>query len=143
MARWNTGQLRKPPVQWTRRNFGKLLALPLGYLRGQGVATRNVPPRPRGKPSGLPFHAHFTDIAAEAGLRETVVYGSADHKPYILEAVGCGAAFIDYDNDGWLDIFLLAGTTLDQSRQGTNRLYKNNRDGTFTDVTAHAGLGRT
>src|SRR5437899_8904606 len=101
MALWKAGQLRKPPVQqWTRRNFAKLLALPLGCLRGQGVATRNVPPSPRGKLSGLPFHAHFTDIAAEAGLHETIVYGSADHKPYILEAVGCGAAFIDYDNDG-------------------------------------------
>ena len=144
MGRWNAGQLREPIVQqWTRRNFAKLLALPLGCLRGQGVATRNVSPRPRGRPSGLPFHAHFTDIAAEAGLRETVVYGSADHKPYILEAVGCGAAFLDYDNDGWLDIFLLGGSTLDQSREGTNRLYKNNRDGTFTDVTLQAGLGRT
>jgi len=137
------GKLRKPPVEWTRRNFARLLALPLGPLLGQGVATRNVAPGPRGKPSGLPFHAHFTDIAARAGLREAVVYGSADHKPYILEAVGCGAAFIDYDNDGWLDIFLLGGSTLDQSRLGTNRLYRNNRDGTFTDVTAQAGLGHT
>ena len=137
------GKLRKPPVEWTRRNFARLLALPLGPLLGQGVATRNVAPGPRGKPSGLPFHAYFTDIAARAGLREAVVYGSADHKPYILEAVGCGAAFIDYDNDGWLDIFLLGGSTLDQSRLGTNRLYRNNRDGTFTDVTAQAGLGHT
>ena len=129
-------------VQWTRRNFGKLLALPLG-LRGQGVATRSVAPAPRAKSSGLPFHAHFTDIGPQAGLRAPVVYGSTEHKPYILEVVGCGAAFIDYDNDGWLDIFLLGGTTLDRSRQGTNRLYKNNRDGTFTDVTVQAGLGRT
>src|SRR2546425_12009458 len=113
MASSNVGQPRKPALQWTRRNFAKLLALPLGCLRGQGVATRNVPPRPRGKPSGLPFHARFTDIAARAGLREAVVYGSADHKPYILEAIGCGAAFIDYDNDGWLGIFLLGGSTLD------------------------------
>lgn len=128
---------------WTRRNFAKALALPLLRLQGQGVATRSVAPAPRGKPSGLPFRAHFTDIGPDAGLHAPVVYGGTQSKPYILETVGCGAAFIDYDSDGWLDIFLLGGTTLDKSRQGTNRLYKNNRDGTFTDVTGPAGLART
>ena len=60
---------------------------------------------------------------------------------YILEVVGCGVAFIDYDNDGWLDIFVLNGTRLEGAPAGaTNRLYKNNRDGTFTDVTEKAGL---
>ena len=54
---------------------------------------------------------------------------------------GCGCAFVDYDNDGWMDIFLLRGTRLDGAPPGaTNRLYKNNRDGTFTDVTEQAGL---
>ena len=130
-------------MRWTRRNFAKLLALPVARLQGQGVATRNVAPAPRARPSGLPFHARFTDVAAQAGLRAPVIYGGGDHKPYILETVGCGAAFLDYDNDGWLDIFVLGGTTLDRSRQGTNRLYKNNRDGTFTDVTEQAGLART
>src|SRR2546430_4017214 len=53
-----------------------------------------------------------------------------------LETVGCGAAFIDYDNDGWIDIFILSGTRIEGTPSGaTNRLYKNNRDGTFTDVT--------
>jgi hypothetical protein len=101
---------------------------------------------PRGKPSGLPFHAHFTDIAERAGLREPVIYGAVEHKQYILETIGCGAAFIDYDNDGWLDIFLLSGTRLDKdsdAARATNRLYKNNRDGTFTDVTGKAGLWRS
>ena len=55
--------------------------------------------------------------------------------------MGCGCAFFDYDNDGWMDIFLLSGTRLDGDPQGaTNRLYKNNRDGTFTDVTDKSGL---
>jgi hypothetical protein len=117
----------------------------MGALRlmGQGVATRNVAPRPRGKPSGLPFDAHFTDVAAPAGLVMPTVYGGIDRKLYILETVGCGAAFFDYDNDGWLDIFLLNGTTLDRSREGSSRLYRNNRDGTFTDVTKKAGIART
>ena len=53
-------------------------------------------------------------------------------------------AFIDYDNDGWMDLFVLSGTRLEGAPPGTtNRLYKNNRDGTFTDVTTKAGLQRT
>jgi hypothetical protein len=60
-----------------------------------------------------------------------------------LETVGCGVAFLDFDNDGWLDIFVLSGTRMDEKVSGSsNRLYKNNRDGTFTDVTEKAGLIR-
>src|SRR6185369_5277602 len=97
-------------------------------------------PSPRGKPSGIPFDARFTDIAEAAGLQAPVIYGPVDHKAYVLESVGCGAAFFDYDNDGWLDIFLLNGTRIEGAAEATNRLYKNNRDGTFTDVTEKAGL---
>ena len=58
--------------------------------------------------------------------------------------MGCGAAFFDYDNDGWLDILLLTGRRFDASPEGaTIRLYRNNRDGTFADVTAKSGLGRS
>src|SRR6516162_8264465 len=120
---------------WTRRYFGGLLIAPVLGLRGQGISARNVSPTPRGKPSGLPFHAHFTDTAKTAGLHAPTVCGADDHKSYILETVGSGAAFLDYDNDGWLDIFVLSGTTLEGSSTATNRLYRNNRDGTFTDVT--------
>ena len=89
----------------------------------------------------VPFAAHFVDIAKEAGLTEPVIYGEADHKDYILETVGCGCAFFDYDNDGWLDIFVLSGSRLRGApEQTTNRLYRNNRDGTFTDITEKAGL---
>ena len=78
-----------------------------------------------------------------AGLTHPTIYGSADNPRYILETIGCGAAFFDYDNDGWLDIFILNGRTLDEVPAGaTNRLYRNNRDGTFTDVTEEAGLVR-
>ena len=99
---------------------------------------------PRGKPSGLPFCAHFTDIAAQAGLHAPVIYGPVDYKSYILETTGCGCAFIDYDNDGWMDLFVLCGTRFENPpADATNRLYHNNRDGTFTDVTEKAGLKRT
>jgi len=112
-------------------------------LLAQGVSSRAVKPQPRGKPTGIPFDACFTDVADKAGLTAPLIYGPEDHRTYILETVGCGCAFIDYDNDGWLDIFTLSGTRLDGHPPGaTNRLYKNNRDGTFTDVTAKAGLTR-
>ncbi len=109
----------------------------------QGVSQRKVKPLPRGKPSGIPFLARFTDVAAEAGLTNPVIYGGVRRKNYIYETVGCGIAFFDFDNDGWLDIFVLSGMRVDEHVPGaTNRLYKNNRDGTFTDVTAQAGLIR-
>lgn len=110
---------------------------------GQGVSSRGVKPQPRGKPSGRPFNAHFTDIAKQAGLGQPIVYGGIETKKYIIEVVGAGVAFIDYDNDGWMDLFVLSGTRLEGDPPGaSNRLYHNNRDGTFTDVTAKAGLVR-
>ncbi len=114
------------------------------HALGQGVSSRGVKPQPRGKPSGLPFHARFVDVAAQAGLHAPLIYGAPNHKTYILETVGCGCALFDYDNDGWLDVFLLSGSRLEGPPEGAiNRLYRNNRDGTFTDVTEKAGLGRT
>ena len=128
----------------TRRKCLGAMAAPLLSAWGQGIASRGVKPTPRGKPSGIPFHSRFTDIAKEAGLTAPVIYGGVDRKQYILETIGCGVAFIDYDNDGWLDIFMLSGSRLDAPPPGaTNRLYKNNRDGTFSDVTEQAGLKRT
>ncbi|HTU47802.1 MAG TPA: CRTAC1 family protein [Bryobacteraceae bacterium] len=129
----------------TRRTLlGGLLSLPLVRTFGQGVSSRGVKAQPRGKPSGLPFHACFTDIAAQANLTAPLIYGPEDHKTYILETVGCGCAFFDYDQDGWLDVFLLSGTRFEGAPPGTtNRLYHNNRDGTFSDVTEKAGLVRT
>ena len=127
----------------TRRALLGLLAAAAPAF-GQGISTRSVKPQPRGKPSGRPFLARFTDVAKEAGLTEPTIYGGIDSKGYIIEVVGCGVAFLDYDNDGWQDLFVLNGTRLEGAPAGTtNRLYKNNRDGTFTDVTSKAGLVRT
>jgi hypothetical protein len=133
----------------TRREFLAFLAAGTAVARvsnaqeSSGMASRGVKPQPRGKPSGLPFHARFTDVAASAGLRAPVIYGPPDRMDYILESMGCGVAFLDYDNDGWHDIFLLSGTRREGPVEGaSNRLYKNNRDGTFTDMTAKAGLLR-
>ncbi|MGA2133308.1 MAG: CRTAC1 family protein [Bryobacteraceae bacterium] len=128
---------------FTRRACLSLLTAPALRIFAQGISSRGVKPLPRAKPSGRPWNARFVDIAEQAGLRAPVIYGGATHKDYIIETVGCGVAFIDYDNDGWLDIFILSGTRLvDPPMDAHNRLYKNNRDGTFTDVTEHAGLKR-
>jgi hypothetical protein len=128
----------------TRRELIALaLSSAVARTFGQGVSTRGVRPQPRGKPSGRPFPARFIDVAKQAGLMHPVVYGGVGKKDYIIEVVGCGVAFLDYDNDGWLDAFVLSGTRLDGDPAGaTNRLYRNNRDGTFTDVTQKAGLVR-
>ena len=89
----------------------------------------------------------FTDVTAEAGLLHARnVSGSPDDKQFLLEEMGCGVAFFDYDNDGWLDIFLVNGSSLDpgvRDRKPTSYLFHNNRDGTFTDVTQKAGLTRS
>ena len=135
-----------------RRFFSQALGFSLASLAAgnlasvaqEGSSSRNLKPQPRGKPSGVPFDATFTDVAVPAGLTQPVIYGETDKKSVIVETVGCGAAFLDYDNDGWLDIFVLSGTRIDGPPPGTtNRLYKNNRDGTFKDVTVEAGLVRT
>lgn len=108
---------------------------------GQGVTPHKSSVSPRGKRSGLPFHARFVDVANPAGLTFPVPYGRPDRKDYILESIGCGCAFLDYDNDGWVDILILGGNDLVHPFTGiTNRLYRNNRDGTFRDVTVEAGL---
>src|SRR5215471_2569160 len=67
------------------------------------------------------------------------------HSPerYLPETMGPGCAFLDYDNDGWMDIYLVNSGTCDFYKPGNavrNALYKNNRDGTFTDVTEKAGV---
>jgi len=111
----------------------------------RGMVSQGVTPAPRGKPSGLPFHAGFVNVARAAGLHAPVIYGDEGRADYILESMGCGVAFIDYDNDGWQDIVVLTGRrrTGPTPAEATIRLYRNNRDGTFTDVTAQAGLGRS
>ncbi len=85
------------------------------------------------------------DVAQQAGLTIPNVWGGVDHKRSIIEAKGSGLAFFDYDHDGWLDIYLTNGDRLDAhwppGKAPTSHLYKNNRDGTFTDVTEKSGLG--
>jgi hypothetical protein len=90
--------------------------------------------------------AYFVDEAAKAGLTEPNTFGGVDTKKFIIETTGTGVAIFDYDNDGWPDIFVVNGTTLEPlpgRKPPTNHLYHNNHDGTFNDVTEKAGLARS
>src|SRR6266851_255952 len=118
------------------------LATPLWkWKRSALLEAATVPSPPETSP------VTFVDVAKAAGLNSPNVWGGVDHKRYIVEAKGSGLAFFDYDQDGWLDIYLTNGTRLDakwpEGKAPTSRLYKNNRDGTFTDVTEKSGLART
>jgi enediyne biosynthesis protein E4 len=88
----------------------------------------------------------FVDIAAKAGLTDIFYCGGDTTKKYIIEALGGGVALVDYDNDGFPDVFFVTGSRLEGFPVGeepTNQLYHNNRDGTFTAVTREAGLGQS
>jgi enediyne biosynthesis protein E4 len=98
--------------------------------------------------------AYFTDIAKKARLTMMNTFGGVTTKKYIIETTGTGVAIFDADNDGWPDIFIVNGTTLDEkaptakggknaAATSSNHLYHNNHDGTFTDITGKAGLVHT
>jgi len=92
------------------------------------------------------FKVSFANVAQTAGLTHKTIYGDEQKNKYLLETTGSGVAWFDYDNDGWLDLFFVNGTRLSGIAKGqepTNRLYKNNRNGTFTDVTVKSGLARS
>jgi hypothetical protein len=83
------------------------------------------------------YRPDFHNVASQAGLTDSFPNGGDKSKQYILETTGSGAAFLDYDNDGLLDIFLVSGPG------GTNRLYHNLGNGKFADVTKQMGLEHT
>ncbi len=108
-----------------------------------------VTPRRSERPSTAPSPAaagaagpRFVDVAAQAGLK-TVLYCGGPDKDHILESVGTGCAFVDYDGDGRLDVYLVNAWALDErpsrvQKKGRNALYRNRGDGTFEDVTDRA-----
>ncbi len=106
-------------------------------------------PAPKGAPSpvtGTPLGFSFVDAAKQAGLNAKTIYGGEHKNRYLLETTGCGVAFYDFDHDDWLDIFLVNGTRLEgfpKGQEPVSRLFKNNRDGTFTDITAKSGMTRS
>jgi hypothetical protein len=101
------------------------------------------PPGPKSPIEGTPLGVSFVDVVKGSGLDVETTFGGIGKNKYLLETTGCGLAFYDYDNDGWLDVFLVNGWRLEGFAKGKEphcRLFKNNRDGTFTDVTKGSGL---
>jgi hypothetical protein len=122
-----------------------LLILYINILYITGAASR---PQARTKQPGTPATSHtassisFSDVTRAAGIDFHLTCGSLE-KLYIMETMCGGVAVFDYDNDGWMDVFLVNGSTLEDLRTGKchpSKLYRNNHDGTFTDVTARSGL---
>src|ERR1700748_1573371 len=99
----------------TRRQILSLSAMALPATNSRvdaqvrAYSSQGVKPLKRGPDSGLPWNASFTNVAQAAGLHAPVIYGDEGRVDYVLESMGCGAAFIDYDNDGWMDIVILTG----------------------------------
>src|SRR5271156_1633728 len=88
----------------------------------------------------------FLNVARESGLNAKTIFGGERKNKYLLETTGCGVAFYDFDQDDWLDLFLVNGSRLEGFAKGqepVSHLFKNNRDGTFTDVTARSGMSRS
>src|SRR2546429_5514912 len=123
------------------------LTTPLWKWRSTVRLEAEVLPNPSVPNSTPTSPVQFVDVASAAALTMPKAWGGADHKKYIIEAKGSGLAFFDYDLDGWLDIYLTNGTRFNTDwpagKAPTSHLYKNNRDGTFTDVTEKSGLART
>src|SRR5579859_1410354 len=118
------------------------------WLKGMATAAAGclLRPFPAGAfPIAAPpiYSPRFVDVAREAGLTSKTVLVGHESKDFLLSTTGGGIALFDYDNDGWLDIFVVNGWGLKEFPKGgepTNHLYRNNRNGTFTDVTEKAGL---
>ncbi len=111
------------------------------------AAAQQTPNPPKEEPAhNGDLGISFLNVARESGLNAKTIFGGEHKNKYLLETTGCGVAFYDYDNDGWLDIFLVNGTRLEGFQAGsepTSHLFRNNRDGTFTDVTAKAGVAHS
>ena len=149
---------------WTRRGFVRSLsttALVLSFedvlqlaepARAQQNSRRTYDAKPKAAPKapspviGTPLGFSFLDVAKSSGLNAKTIYGGEHKNRFLLETTGCGVAFYDFDDDDWIDIFLVNGTRLEGFPKGyapISRLFKNNRDGTFTDITAGSGITRS
>ena len=122
-----------------------LLLLPILLLIALGTPAQGPTAKPPAT-AAVPGKVRFEDIASRVGLDALNVYGGDSHKEFIIETTGNGAIIFDYDHDGWPDIYLPNGSTIEgfpNTKAPIGHLYHNNQDGTFSDVTARSGLARS
>jgi len=121
-------------LKLSRAAWAPVSVLALAALSVLAAVSSQAPPAPA-------EHIHFEDITRAAGIH-FVHNNGAFGKKYLPETMGPGVAFIDYNNDGWQDLFFVNGTRWPghPGSVTTPALYRNNHDGTFTDVTKQAGL---
>ena len=136
------------------RSLATIVVAVLGFTVFAGAQH----PAPAASPPPTPPKVNFVDIAAQAGVTAKTEDGGDKTKRYIIETTGSGVAAFDFDNDGWPDIFLVNGSRLEgfpkagapsttgvgvmglKAQEPTSHLYRNNHDGTFSDVTQKAGV---
>jgi enediyne biosynthesis protein E4 len=122
------------------------MARPRWLRASAGLRQKTASPKDGSPAQSDDLEVSFVNIGRSSGLNTKTIFGGEFKNKYLLETTGCGVAFYDYDNDGWLDIFLVNGTRLEGFPAGsepTSHLFRNNRDGTFTDVTAKAGVAHS
>ncbi|HUA97351.1 MAG TPA: CRTAC1 family protein [Terracidiphilus sp.] len=125
-----------PFEPWSRRRMLQSLS---GVAASFALSSPDLAAQSSTK-EAAPF-SRFVEVAQSSCLTKVMFYGEGSTATYLTEIMGGGCAFLDYDNDGWMDIFIVGGRRLESIPLGaSNRLYRNNRDGTFTDVTKEAGL---
>lgn len=129
--------------RWLLKAAGGSLLTSLLTPKGSGLV---LPQDGTSPAKQQPLGFTVRDVAAAAGIKFEHVSGGDERKKYILETTGSGVAFFDYDGDGWVDLFLVNSSRLGgfgADAAPGNKLFHNNRDGTFTDVTEKAGLARS
>lgn len=139
------------PSLWLKLAGGAAI-LAIAFWRPLALLSQHSPTQAQSHHSSSAVSGHkktvvshlvsFADVAKVAGIDFHLTCGGPE-KRYIMESMCGGIAVFDYDNDGWMDIFLVDGSTVADLRDGkchTGKLYRNNHNGTFTDVTAKSGL---
>ncbi len=134
LSRISRSRPDQPPAIWSRRRFlFALSALGMGHFISPRLMRADTSPNPI-----------FSDVTAEAGLTWRQFNGFSPDR-YLIETMGGGVGLFDFDNDGWLDIFLLNGGETPRGKSDKpihNALYRNLGSGKFVDVAAEAGLDR-